>query len=128
DFALWHANYGAALWEARDLDGAERELRAAVKLAPALAIAHANLGGVLIEQKKLDDAEWELRESARLRPGWPRPVRQLAFLLYARRRWADAAPLLDALLVATPGDVEVASRLKKCVAELPKPEDAAGGK
>lgn len=72
----------------RDVD-AEKNLREAIRLAPAFARAHFQLGTVLEDLQRLNEALAELREAARLDPAYPEPHMAMARVL--RRLGQEAA-------------------------------------
>lgn len=67
--ASGHTNFGAALHDKGDLDGAIAEEREAIRLQPENAGAHTNLGEVLRKKGNIDEAIAEHREALRLEPG-----------------------------------------------------------
>jgi tetratricopeptide (TPR) repeat protein len=69
---------------------AEKELRAAISLAPGFAPAHAELGNVLAELERYSEAAAEYREALRLDPKYVSAYAGLGNTLKAQRRPADA--------------------------------------
>jgi tetratricopeptide (TPR) repeat protein len=80
-------------------------LRQAVAADPTLADAHAYLGLAQERQGDAAGAEARYREALRLAPDRDLARQLLARLLITQHRWAEAAPLLDALLARDPGNV-----------------------
>jgi Flp pilus assembly protein TadD/serine/threonine protein kinase len=66
--AAAHNNLGVALYDRKDLTGAEAEFRETLRLDPKHAIAYGNLGNVLSARNDLAGAEAAYRESVRLQP------------------------------------------------------------
>jgi Flp pilus assembly protein TadD len=83
---LAHNNLGLARQRAGDLDGAEAELREALRLAPDYVDAHFNLGLTLERQGRLDAAVAEYVEVLRRAPAH---ARALASLGAARHEQGD---------------------------------------
>jgi len=86
---LMHNNLGARLLESGELEEAEEQLRAALRLRPSTA-AHANLGLLLARTGRLDEAEREHREALRLDPGSAAAHVGLAAVLARTGRPAEA--------------------------------------
>jgi tetratricopeptide (TPR) repeat protein len=78
---------------AGDLDAAEEELRAILRLEPRLPEPHLELGRLLLDTDRLDDAEDHVREALRL--------------VEAGGQWTDEIPeaVLEALTHATLAEV-----------------------
>jgi len=68
---------------------AEKDLKAALKLAPESADAHAALG-IVYDVQLRPDAEAEHREAVRLAPKNPAYLNNLGFSLFLRQRFKDA--------------------------------------
>ena len=79
--------------EAGDLDAAEEELRAILRVEPRLPEPHLELGRLLLDTDRLDDAEDHVREALRL--------------VEAGGQWTDEIPeaVLEALTHATLAEV-----------------------
>ena len=79
--------------EAGDLDAAEEELRAILRVEPRLPEPHLELGRLLLDTDRLDDAEEHIREALRL--------------VEAGGQWTDEIPeeVLEALTHATLAEV-----------------------
>jgi Flp pilus assembly protein TadD len=75
------ASLGTALAEAGRVDEARAILSEAARRAPESAESHLNYAAVLDLAGLESDAAAEYRKAVRLRPDWPRPARQLAWLL-----------------------------------------------
>jgi Tfp pilus assembly protein PilF len=84
--ALAHDSLGVILLEYRqDIDGAEREYRAAIKCDPQHANAHCNLGAILLEHRQdIDGAEREIRAAIKCDPQHANSHCNLAVILYSR--------------------------------------------
>ncbi|CAN5794266.1 tetratricopeptide repeat protein [soil metagenome] len=76
----------------RDSAEAEECLRAAVRLAPGWAAAHSSLGVFLADRGRDDAAEASLRDALALQPDYQLARLNLAFLLLAQGRLAEAWP------------------------------------
>jgi tetratricopeptide (TPR) repeat protein len=79
--------------DAGDLDGAEEELRAILRVEPRLPEPHLELGRLLLDTDRLDDAEDHVREALRL--------------VEAGGQWTEEIPeaVLEALTHATLAEV-----------------------
>jgi tetratricopeptide (TPR) repeat protein len=66
--AIAHHNLGTALRDKKDLDGAIREFKEAIRLDPKDGHAHTNLGTALHDKKDVDGAIGEFKEAVRLDP------------------------------------------------------------
>ena len=97
--------WGHALLSLEAWPQAAALLREAVAAGPALADAHAYLGLAQERQGDAKAAEAGYREALRRAPDRDLARHLLARLLIAQHRWAEAAPLLDALLARDPGNV-----------------------
>ncbi|MDP3092916.1 MAG: tetratricopeptide repeat protein [Nitrospira sp.] len=69
DESLLHIDAGGRLFEQRDLEGAAREFREAIRLSPLNPMPHNNLGMILHLQGQPEAALVEFRESVALNPG-----------------------------------------------------------
>ena len=108
---LAHNNLGLARQRAGDLDGAETELREALRLAPDYVDAHFNLGLTLEREGRLDAAAAEYAEVLRRAPGH---ARALASLGSVRRQLGDldgAVADLRSALALDPDLVEAHANL-----------------
>jgi tetratricopeptide (TPR) repeat protein len=90
-----HARAGAAALAARNWAVAEREYRAALRLAPAVAEMSSNLGLSLYFQKKYDRAEEAFAQALRLAPELFVPNLFLGRLRTDQGRAAESVPYLE---------------------------------
>jgi tetratricopeptide (TPR) repeat protein len=97
--------WGHALLSLEAWPQAATLLRQAVAADPAPADAYAYLGLAQERQGDPKAAEAAYREALRRAPDRDLARHLLARLLIAQHRWAEAAPLLDALLARDPGNV-----------------------
>jgi tetratricopeptide (TPR) repeat protein len=97
--------WGHALLSLEAWPQAAALLRQAVAADPAPADAHAYLGLAQQRQGDAAGAEASYRAALRLAPDRDLARQLLARLLITQHRWAEAAPLLDALLARDPGNV-----------------------
>jgi Flp pilus assembly protein TadD len=74
-------------------------------------IAHNNLGVLLMARGQLPDAERELREELRINPHYARAHHNLALVLRALGRDAEATPHWEASLARDPDDAEATRAL-----------------
>jgi tetratricopeptide (TPR) repeat protein len=83
------ANYeeGVACVRRGDMDGAIKEFRLAVKLAPDFAEARNALGVALGRKGDLDGSIAELQEALRLRPSYSEAYYNLGLDLVSKRDW-----------------------------------------
>ncbi|MEW5900598.1 MAG: protein kinase [Acidobacteriota bacterium] len=77
----------------KDPRSAEEASRRMVSLAPNLANSHSFLGWALAIQEKFQEAETECRKSLELEPDHPYALPNLAHILFASGRAAEAVPL-----------------------------------
>jgi tetratricopeptide (TPR) repeat protein len=98
-----HLNLGESLDAARDLAGAERELRRAVEIDPRSVLARTSLATVLQKSGRLQDAESEYRAALRLAPDHHPAIFNLAALLWGTGRRDEAAALYRRFLEVAPG-------------------------
>ncbi len=76
----------------KDLRSAERTARHYVAMAPDFANSHAILGYTLAIQEKFPEAERELKKAVELEPGHAYALPNLAHMLLASGKAADAVP------------------------------------
>ena len=77
----------------KDIRAAETTARRYVAIAPELANAHSTLGYTLAVQEKFPEAEKELRKAVELEPGHPYALPNLAHMLLAAGKAAEAVPI-----------------------------------
>ena len=85
---LWYLYY----YSTRDVRSAERTARRFVAMAPELANPHAYLGFTLAVQEKFPEAEKELKRAVELEPTHPYALPNLAHMLLASGKAAEAVP------------------------------------
>ncbi|MBX9657498.1 MAG: tetratricopeptide repeat protein [Nitrospiraceae bacterium] len=100
DESLLHIDAGGRLFEQRDLEGAAREFREAIRLSPLNPMPHNNLGMILHLQGQPEAALVEFRESVALNPGSAPAWSNLGFaffeleqLVSAMKAWRIAVDL-----------------------------------
>ncbi len=86
-----------------DLEGAEREARLAVNLAPSQTTYLVNLGYILYRKKRLVDAEMVLRRALEIDPESADAHNQLGLVLVAQKREPQAAQAFRKALKIDPG-------------------------
>lgn len=114
--ALEPKDYGTLLrrstahLEARNLDAAEADRRAAVRLAPQAPDARYALGELLARHrtdlKRQQEGEQELRQALTLAPSLIEAHRELGRLYSRQRRWSEAEVELRAYAAVRPRDPE----------------------
>lgn len=104
DKAAYEIALGLALVTARDTDGGEAALRAAVKAEPRNATAHAYLGMALREREKYDEAKQELDRALEIDPNHARAYFELGLLFNAQGRQADAEQALSKAVQRSPNE------------------------
>jgi Flp pilus assembly protein TadD len=77
----------------KDIRAAETTARRYMAIAPGLANTHSILGYTLAVQEKFPDAEKELRKAVELEPGHPYALPNLAHMLLAAGKAAEAVPV-----------------------------------
>jgi Flp pilus assembly protein TadD len=101
DRAEAHVNLGSLAAESGDLDGAEREYRAAIKLSPRFPGSYLNLADVFRERQRDDEAERVLREGLSIAPKDANLLSALGLALVREKRNTEAlAPLEQAASLA----------------------------
>ncbi len=80
--SLLHIDAGGRLFEQRDLEGAAREYREAIRLSPLNPVPHNNLGMILHLQGQPEAALVEFRESVTLSPGYAPAWSNLGFAFF----------------------------------------------
>ena len=112
---------GALLRVEGDLAGAEREVRAATKLAPDKAVFRVSLARVLLELGREAEAERELMAALRAEPGERTALSLLVPRLYARSAWAELAAATDGAPDLAP---DVAEARVQALAALEREDEA----
>ena len=100
--ALGPYNRGVELLGQEDLNGAEREFRLALKIAPDLVSARYNLALVLIKRGQLDEARDLLQDLSAERPDDPDIRFALGHTLFLQADFTGAAEVFTALLATDP--------------------------
>ena len=124
---LWYLYY----YYKKDGRAAERTARRFTATAPELANPHALLGFCLAVQEKFPEAEKEMRRAIELNPVHPYALPNLAHMLLASGRAADAVPYYRKVAELGPkggmgGDPEVnAFNLAVALAESGNKDEAA---
>ncbi|MGZ5478305.1 MAG: tetratricopeptide repeat protein [Candidatus Aminicenantales bacterium] len=124
---LWYLDY----YYRKDVRAAERTARRFTAMAPELATPHSLLGFSLAVQEKFPEAEKELKRAVELEPGHPYALPNLAHMLLASGRAAEAVPYYRKVAELGPkggmgGDPEVnAFDLAMALAAAGNKEEAA---
>jgi len=104
DEARVHADRGLQLAQSGDLQGAENELRQAIKLEPRNPEFLSTLGTLLAMDKKLDESSTLFRKALQLAPQDSTSRRYLAANLWQLHRYPEAKQELQTLLRQHPND------------------------
>ena len=112
DEAVERNNRAAALLKQGKLEEAVEELRQAVEMAPAYAVAHTNLAYAYDRQGRLDEAIAAYRKVVELEPGNAIARNNLATLLSRTGRFAEAILEFEALLQRDPANATARSNLE----------------
>jgi tetratricopeptide (TPR) repeat protein len=108
-----HKAAGNVLFKQRDLDGAAREYREAIKSNPKDANGHTLLANALFEQEKYDQSRREY-DAALALDGKARAALQGLVMIDLREKKDDAARvLLERMIAAEPRDSEAHAALGK---------------
>jgi Flp pilus assembly protein TadD len=99
---------------------AETMLRRLVAARPNDAVLHVQLGRVLAATGKYDEAASEMEAGLKLAPGDAGAVRDLADIYSLQKKNAEAEPLYQQLLTATPNDAELRHALGKSLLDQHK--------
>jgi tetratricopeptide (TPR) repeat protein len=97
----------------RNIPGAEKEYREAIRLRPATPGLHLELGELYVAASQWDKAEAEFRVETRLQPGDAEPAFQLGSALLQQGRIKDARLELDRANGLAPGMPETLYSLGK---------------
>ena len=106
DAEAWNV-LGTARRLAGDYDGAEQAFRAAVRAAPAYAVARHNLGAMLVQLSRSEAALEELDAATSAGLGGPELAHNRASALMALGRFAESRATLEAALADSPGAVNL---------------------
>lgn len=90
DEALLHIDAGGRLFEQRDLEGAAREYREAIRLSPLNPVPHNNLGMLLHLQGQPAAALLEFRKSVALNSGYAPAWSNLGFAFFELEQLVSA--------------------------------------
>ena len=104
DEARVHADHGLQLAQSGDLQGAENELRQAIRLEPRNPEFLSTLGTLLAMDKKLDESSTLFRKALQLAPQDSTSRRYLAANLWQLHRYPEAKQELQTLLRQHPND------------------------
>jgi tetratricopeptide (TPR) repeat protein len=104
DEARVHADHGLQLARSGDLQGAENELRQAIKLEPRNPEFLSTLGTLLAREKKLEESSTLFRKALQLAPQDSTSRRYLAANLWQLHRYPEAKQELQTLLRQHPND------------------------
>jgi Tfp pilus assembly protein PilF len=101
-----HLADGMAALDRRDMNAAEAEFRAALKLDPSSADAHSDLGLVHLMRGRSEEAIRENREAVRLAPGRADLLRNLGVALSMAGRSSEALEALHQAVAMDPADAQ----------------------
>ena len=104
DEARVHSDHGLQLARSGDLQGAENELRQAIKLEPRNPEFLSTLGTLLARDKKLEESSTLFRKALQLAPQDSTSRRYLAANLWQLHRYPEAKQELQTLLRQHPND------------------------
>jgi tetratricopeptide (TPR) repeat protein len=108
---------GNALFERRQLDGAQVEYQAAVRLRPDYPVGWERTGVVLTEQGRPTEAMPYLLKAVELAPAWPEAQRRLALAWLREGRIKEAQDAYQKLVVLMPNTAEGCRDLADMLAE-----------
>ncbi len=97
-----HAVYALYLSDHHQLQKAQTEAEASLRISPDYSLGHLHLGQILFLQNKLDEAEKHLRRAAELYPGLTDANRLLGEIFLARNSPAAAVEQLELGLKISP--------------------------
>ncbi len=127
-----HVEAGLQAKRAGDLDGAIREFKRVVELAPGLAAAHINLGAVYYEKKDYGNAIVSLRKALEINPDLPGAHGMLGGSLLAQGYASESIPhleqaqaddLLSVALLETGRTREAIDKLEAALVKRPNDPD-----
>jgi Tfp pilus assembly protein PilF len=113
-----HNDAAMVLLERGNLEGAEKELEAALKSDTTFGPAHNNLGLTYYRQKKLYKAAQEFQAAAALLPGKAEPRNNLGLVLELPGRLEEAAKAYEEALAADPSFGEATANLARVYVRL----------
>jgi serine/threonine protein kinase/tetratricopeptide (TPR) repeat protein len=119
-----YLNLGVALHAKKDLEGAVREYRAALKIDPNYAQAHHNLGNILFDQKDLEGAVREYRAALKIDPNYAPAHHNLGRALYYKRDLEGAVREYRAALKIDPNYARAHHNLGVALEDKKDPEGA----
>jgi arylsulfatase A-like enzyme/Flp pilus assembly protein TadD len=90
-----------------DMDGAEKQLRDALKLDPKNAVAVHDLGIICYKRGELKEAASLIEQAVRMEPSSPIPRQHLGMVYLDLERDEDAATVLEAAAALDPGDADI---------------------
>lgn len=97
---------GKALFDADDLDGAEKKFLEAIKLFPAYPVVHNELGVIAFRRKDYQKAEQYFLASLKYKKQNPSAWRNLAETYRRRKRHAQALDAFKRYLALKPADAD----------------------
>jgi tetratricopeptide (TPR) repeat protein len=103
---------GSALWKSGDLDGAVKNYRAALRIAPGFFDASSRLGYILLQQNKPAEAEVEFKEVLRATPSDMKAHKYLGDALAAQGKLAEAEAEYATVLKLNPGNTVISDALQ----------------
>jgi Tfp pilus assembly protein PilF len=115
---------GRTLCRLRDLPGAVKAFREAVRLLPDEAVVHNNLGSALAESRRLREAIAEFREAIRLKPDYVGAYINLGNALHELKELPAAAAAYREAIRLKPDDARVHCHLGHVLRSLYRFEEA----
>jgi Tfp pilus assembly protein PilF len=105
------------------LDGAEAELRDALKADLMAGPAHNNLGVVFFRQRKLYQAAWEFQYAVKLLPGQAEPRNNLGMVFETVGKLDEATKWYEEAYKLEPETVEVIGNLARVYVRTQRKDD-----
>lgn len=119
-----HSNYGVALYDAGDIDGAIQQYIAALKIHPNDADVLNNLGNALMKENNFDLAIQYFSKALDISPRYVKARSNLATALIAQNHLAEAVGQLKKVLAIDPNNLEAHVNLGAALARMNKLEEA----
>lgn len=124
--AMQHNNLGLVLEAEGNLEGAEREFRAAVQASPKDRLARTNLGGVMVKTGRYEEAESLLSATIRDYPDNIPTMFNYALLRQKTNRFQEAADLYRKVLARDPAHLDARLNLGHSLVRMGRNDEAEG--